>query len=67
MKPLVRVAVRAALVGIGFGLGSLYANAPGLDSGDYLQALYLAYTGAMTYAGLGTFTDLEPTLGVTKK
>jgi hypothetical protein len=64
MNPLVRIAFRALFVGIGIALGSVVANLPGLDQTDYIQAAYLGYTGAMSYVGLGTFTDLEPTLGV---
>jgi len=66
MNPYLRIALRALMVGSFAAIGSLAANAPGLDQADYLQALYLAYGGVMTYAGLGAFTTLEPTLGVNK-
>jgi len=64
MNPLVRIIFRASIVGGFAALGSLVANAPGLDQADYLQALYLGYAGIMTYMGLGASTTLEPTLGI---
>ncbi len=68
MKPRVRIAARASLVGVGAGLAFLYGNilANGFDYVDLLGALNSGYAGAMAYVGLGVFTDLEPTLGVKK-
>jgi len=65
MNPYLRIALRAGAVALGAGLGSIVTSLPGLVSpDDYLIALNVAYTGFMTYVGLGVFTNLEPTLGV---
>jgi hypothetical protein len=67
MNPYLRIFLRAAAVGLGAALGSLYANLPGVSQDDLLQAIYFGYGGIMSYAGLGAFTTLEPTLGVGAK
>lgn len=65
MNSLLRIGLRAAAVGLYAGLGYLVVNQPiGWD--DALNSAYIGYGGFLTYVGLGTFTDLEPTLGITK-
>lgn len=65
MNPYLRIGLRAGAVALGAFLGSVVgAQDDGLTTAELIEAAYVGYGGFMTYIGLGTFTNLEPTLGI---
>ena len=65
MNPYVRIALRAGFVALGAFTGSVYeARTDGLTEDELISAAYAGYIGLSAYITAGTFTGLEPTLGI---
>lgn len=54
---------RAAFVGVAGLLASLQANLPGLTWDDLIAGLIAGGLLALSYAGIGAATPLEPSVG----
>jgi len=66
MNPYLRIGLRAFAVGLGGFIASLATAVlvADIDTDVLIIATNAGYTLFMSYVGLGTFTSLEPTLGV---
>lgn len=63
MSPTLRFALRAAFVGAAGLLASLQAALPGISTDDLVSALIAGGLLALSYAGIGAATPLEPKVG----
>ena len=65
MNSYLRIALRAAFVGFGAFIASIYeARADGLSQDELIVAVYTGYIGLSAYVTAGVFTGIEPTLGI---
>lgn len=67
-RPMLKMGLRMLAIGVAAAMASLKASLDdGVSTEEWYGVVEAGYIAALTYAGLGMFTPLEPTVGARTK